>query len=168
MGPDVRHGDARSLAPAAAGLDRRADLADDVLGYADLCRAAEARGIRIASGEHEYTRYGYRMLLYHKAVHILQPDLTSCGGLTEIRRVAAMAAGENLPVVPHRGGSLYALNLILATPNCALAESFGIGEPSSEIQSALMPPFEKGYFLAPEGAGFGTKLSTNMLERPNR
>ncbi len=141
---------------------------DDVLGYADLCGAAEARGIRIASGEHEYTRYGYRMLLYHKAVHILQPDLTWCGGLSEVRRVAAMAAGENLPVVPHRGGSLYGLNLILATPNCALAESFGIGEPSSEIQSALMPPFEKGYFLAPEGVGFGTKLSTRLLERSNR
>ena len=141
---------------------------DDVLGYADLCRAAEARGTRIASGEHEYTRYGYRMLLYHKAVHILQPDLTWCGGLSEVRRVAAMAAGENLPVVPHRGGSLYGLNLILATPNCALAESFGIGEPSNEIQSALMPPFEKGYFLAPEGAGFGTRLSASLLERGTR
>jgi hypothetical protein len=48
-----------------------------------------------------------------------------------------------------------------------LAESFGIGEPSNEVQSALMPPFENGYFLAPEGAGFGTKLSTKLLERLN-
>ena len=139
---------------------------DDILGYADLCRAAERHGTRIASGEHEYTRYGYRLLLHHKAVHILQPDLTWCGGLTEIRRVAAMAAGENLPVVPHRGGSLYGLNLILATPNCALAESFGIGEPQTAIQKALTPRFEDGYYLAPEAPGFGTSLTNAMLEKP--
>ena len=93
---------------------------DDVLGYSDLCRLSGST--RIASGEHEYTRHGYRMLLHHKAVDILQPDLTWSGGLTEIRRVAAMAAAENLPVVPHRGGSVYGLHLnSSATPNCPLA-----------------------------------------------
>ena len=141
---------------------------DDVLGYAEICRAATERGIRIASGEHEYTRYGYRLLFHHKAVHVIQPDLTWCGGLTEIRRVAAMAGAENLPVVPHRGGSLYGLNFILATPNCALAESFGIGEPQSELQAALTPKFEKGFYLAPEGAGFGTSLSAALLEKNRR
>ncbi|MGH9674054.1 MAG: enolase C-terminal domain-like protein [Bryobacteraceae bacterium] len=47
--------------------------ADDIDGYADLCR--RVRGTRIASGEHEYTRFGFQLLLKHNAVHILQPDV---------------------------------------------------------------------------------------------
>jgi L-rhamnonate dehydratase len=137
---------------------------DDVLGYGDVCRAAE--GItRIASGEHEYTRYGFRLLLHHKAVQVLQPDLTWSGGLTEIRRVAAMAAAENLPVVPHRGGSAYALQFILATPNCKLAESFGIGEAENEALAALAPPFANGFYSSPDKPGFGHSLTTSLLER---
>lgn len=153
------------LAPLRLAFIEEPISPDDVFGYAELCRAAERLGTRIASGEHEYTRYGYRLLLHHKAIHILQPDLTWCGGLTETRRVAAMAAGENLPVVPHRGGSFYGLNFILATPNCALAESFGIGEPQSEIQAALTPGFKQGYYLAPDGPGFGTALTSALLEK---
>ena len=139
---------------------------DDVLGYAELCRAAGTT--RIASGEHEYTRHGYRMLLHHKAVDILQPDLTWCGGLTEIRRVAAMASAENLPVVPHRGGSAYALHLILATPNCPLAESFGIGEPENELLAAVSSRFEDGHYLASDKPGFGHSLTTGLLEKHAR
>ena len=136
---------------------------DDVLGYAEVCRASGTT--RIASGEHEYTRHGFRMLLHHKAVDILQPDLTWSGGLTEIRRVVAMAAAENLPVVPHRGGSAYALNLVLASPNCPIAESFGIGETGNELLAAVTPHFENGYYYATEKAGFGHSLSTAMLEK---
>jgi L-rhamnonate dehydratase len=136
---------------------------DDVLGYADICRVSGTTSI--ASGEHEYTRHGYRMLLHHKAVDILQPDLTWCGGLTEIRRVAAMASAENLPVVPHRGGSVYGLNFILATPNCPLAESFGIGEPENELLAAVSSHFENGHYLASEKPGFGHALSTALLEK---
>jgi L-rhamnonate dehydratase len=136
---------------------------DDVLGYADICRVSGTT--RIASGEHEYTRHGYRRLLHHKAVDILQPDLTWCGGLTEIRRVAAMASAENLPVVPHRGGSVFGLNFILATPNCPLAESFGIGEAENELLAAVTARFENGYYFAGEKAGFGHALSTALLEK---
>jgi L-rhamnonate dehydratase len=136
---------------------------DDILGYADICRASGTT--RIASGEHEYTRHGFRMLLHHKAVDILQPDLTWSGGLTEIRRVVAMAAAENLPVVPHRGGSAYALNLVLSSPNCPLAESFGIGEGENELLAAVTPRFEKGYYFATEKPGFGHSLTTALLEK---
>lgn len=136
---------------------------DDVLGYSDLCRISGTT--RIASGEHEYTRHGFRMLLHHKAVDILQPDLTWSGGLTEIRRVVAMAAAENLPVVPHRGGGVYALHLILATPNCPLAESFGIGEPPDELRDAVSSRFENGYYVATDKPGFGHGLTTALLEK---
>jgi L-alanine-DL-glutamate epimerase-like enolase superfamily enzyme len=79
-----------------------------------------------------------------------------------------MASAENLPVVPHRGGSVDALNFILATPNCPLAESFGIGEPENELLAAVTSRFENGYYLAGEKPGFGHTLSTALLEKHNK
>jgi L-alanine-DL-glutamate epimerase-like enolase superfamily enzyme len=50
--------------------------------------------ILITGGEHEYTRYGFRDLIEKKAVDILQPDIYRAGGLTELRKTAAMAGRE--------------------------------------------------------------------------
>ena len=136
---------------------------DDIEGYETLCR--QVSGTRIASGEHEYTRFGFQILLRHNAVHILQPDLTWCGGLTEIRRVAAMAAAKSLPVIPHRGGSVYGLALILTAPNCTLAESFGLDEDSNDLMKALAPPFDKGHYYPPTKPGFGAELNEELIRK---
>ena len=53
---------------------------DDVLGYAELVK--EVEGTLIASGEHEYTQYGFEFLFHHEAVEVVQPDVTWCGGIT--------------------------------------------------------------------------------------
>ena len=45
----------------------------------------------LSTAEHEYTRYGFRRLIQDRSVDILQPDITWLGGLTEARRVVAMA-----------------------------------------------------------------------------
>ena len=42
-------------------------------------------------------------------------------------------------MIPRRGGRGYGLNLILATAHCNLAESFGVGEPGSDIMQAISP-----------------------------
>jgi L-rhamnonate dehydratase len=78
---------------------------DDIAGYERLCQ--EVRSTKIASGEHEYTRFGFQELIRHKAADVLQPDITWSGGLTELRRIAALASVASLPMIPHRGGSLY-------------------------------------------------------------
>ncbi len=136
---------------------------DDIEGYARLCR--EVRGPLIAHGEHEYTRFGFAELLRHKAVKLLQPDTTWAGGLTEVRRIAALAAPESLPVVPHRGGSPYGLAVILSTPNCPLAESFGTLESSNELLAAMTAKFEKGYYYAHEKPGFGVDLNETLIRK---
>src|SRR5206468_9852022 len=84
-------------------------LPDDYPGYARLCR--EVKSTRIASGEHEFTHYGFEQLLERKAAQVLQPDLTWSGGLTTGLRVAGMAAAQGIPVAPHRGGSVYGMQL---------------------------------------------------------
>ena len=139
---------------------------DDINGYSTLCQ--QIRGTRIASGEHEYTRFGFQMLLKHTAVHILQPDLTWCGGLTEIRRVAAMAAAQSLPIVPHRGGSVYGLNLILATSNSPIAESFGLDPGDSDLMRAMTSRFEGGFYFPSDKPGFGTEITEELVRKHAR
>jgi len=70
----------------------------DYAGFGRL-RAA-LKTTRIATGEHEYTRYGFRQLLEHRSAAIWQPDIHWCGDLTELRRIAALAAGYDIPVIP--------------------------------------------------------------------
>ncbi len=138
-------------------------LPDDLAGYERLCR--EIRGTRIASGEHEYTHYGFDLLLRQKAAHFLQPDLTWSGGLTTGRRVADAARPYGIPVIPHRGGSVYGMQLVISHPNCPLAESFGTGEPDNELMGMMTAPFDKGYYLPTEGPGFGVEFPAEVLRK---
>ncbi len=79
---------------------------------------------RIATGEHEYTRYGFRQLLEREAAEIWQPDIHWCGGLTELRRIGALAAAYDIPVIPHGGGSRDSVHWIMAAVNSPWAELF--------------------------------------------
>ncbi len=136
---------------------------DDMAGYAQLC--AQVQSTKIASGEHEYTRYGFENLIARKAAHILQPDITWSGGMTELRKIATMASAHHLPMIPHRGGSVYGLHLILATANCHLAESFGVGEPGNEIMQAMSPRFDGGYLYASDKPGFGVDITEALIRK---
>jgi L-rhamnonate dehydratase len=77
---------------------------DDYDGYAELKRALTGICL-VTTGEHEYTRYGFRELIARKCADILQPDINWVGGLTEARRIVAMASAYDLPVIPH--GSVF-------------------------------------------------------------
>src|SRR5207302_1449246 len=69
----------------------------DYEGFGRL--SAAIKSTRIATGEHEYTRYGFRRLLDVHGAAIWQPDVHWCGGLTELRRIAALAAAYDIPVI---------------------------------------------------------------------
>ena len=76
-------------------------LADKIPQYAELRRSV--RRVNISGGEHEYTRWGIKALLDAEAVHILQPDVTWAGGLTEMTKIVALASANDIPVIPHHG-----------------------------------------------------------------
>jgi L-rhamnonate dehydratase len=134
---------------------------DDVEGYAELCRRIERP--LIASGEHEYTRFGFQDLIRRKAVKLVQPDTTWCGGLTELRRISALSAANHLPMVPHRGGSPYGMAVIVSTPNCPFAESFGTLEARTPLIEAMTSRFENGYYYPNGRPGFGVEIKDGML-----
>jgi L-alanine-DL-glutamate epimerase-like enolase superfamily enzyme len=107
-----------------AGMDLRwveePVIPDDIDGYAQIRRAVATP---ISGGEHEFTRYGYRELIKREAVDVLQPDVDRVGGITEARKIWAMAAASGLQVIPH-AGRLHNYHLVMAHLNSPIAEYF--------------------------------------------
>ena len=93
---------------------------DDYDGYAEVKRRVSTT--LLTTGEHEYTRHGYRLLLEKRCADVLQPDITWVGGITEARRVVALASAFDVPVIPH-GSSVFSYHLQYAFPSCPMAVS---------------------------------------------
>ena len=144
---------------------------DDVDGHVRL-KAACPR-MRFTTGEHEYTRYGFRPLIESRAVDILQPDVMWVGGLTELLRIGAMAAAYDIPVVPHGSGA-YSYHYLLAQPQVMFGEYVNISPGGDR----LVPVFGEMYAGDPlpqggaieltDAPGFGLTLNRDAvrLERP--
>ena len=78
--------------------------ADDKRGQAEIRASTD---IPIASGESEFTRFDFRDLIELRAIDILQPDLSVAGGITEAKRIEALASAHHLRFAPHLwGGAL--------------------------------------------------------------
>lgn len=128
--------------------------------YEGFGRLNEAiKSTRIVTGEHEYTRYGFRQLLEHRSAQIWQPDIHWCGGLTELRRIAALGAAYDIPIIPHSGGQRDSVHFIMATTNSPWAELF-IPAPGGPPE--VYERFEQDYQITrgPEG------VYTRPSERP--
>lgn len=95
-------------------------LPDDISGYAELRRLGR---IPIAGGEHEFTIYGFRQLLDAGAVDVIQFDTSRVGGLTQARKIAALAEAHAIPVIPH-AGQMHNYHLVMASGNAPMAEFF--------------------------------------------
>jgi hypothetical protein len=68
-------------------------------GYNDVRSAMRGSSVLLTTGEHEYSRYGFQQLISSGCVDILQPDITWLGGITEARRVCAMASPYDTMVI---------------------------------------------------------------------
>jgi L-rhamnonate dehydratase len=144
---------------------------DDYDGYAQV--KASARSCLVATGEHEYTRYGFRELIQRRAVDILQPDLTWVGGITEARRIVALAAAYDLPVAVHCAG-VFGYHLQVAFPNCPLAEFVMLaprGDQIAPISRGLLidePLPQNGCIVLSDKPGWGVDLNRTdfQLRRP--
>jgi D-galactarolactone cycloisomerase len=148
---------------------------EDVAGHREV-RAALS--IPIASGECEFTRFGFRELITTRAVDILQPDTCSAGGLSECKKIADMAAAYGLRYAPHVWGSgialAAALQLLAVLPSFT-PPSLNPLEPMLEFdrtehpirQTLLTQPIEHegGRVAVPTGPGLGIEIDRDALER---
>ena len=97
-------------------------IPDDVHGYAELRSYGR---IPIAGGEHEFTAYGFRDLLEARALDYIQFDTNRVGGLTQARKVAALAEAYSVPVIPH-AGQMHNYHVVMASLNSPMAEYFPV------------------------------------------
>jgi L-alanine-DL-glutamate epimerase-like enolase superfamily enzyme len=95
---------------------------DDIHGYAELKSYAR---IPIAGGEHEFTQYGFRDLLQVRAVDYIQFDTNRVGGITQARKISALAESHSVPVIPH-AGQMHNYHVVMASLNSPMAEYFPI------------------------------------------
>ncbi len=95
-------------------------IADDVRGYAELRSYGR---VPIAGGEHEFTIYGFRDLLEAHALDYIQFDTNRVGGISQARKISAMAEAFSVPVVPH-AGQMHNFHVVMASLNSPMAEFF--------------------------------------------
>jgi L-rhamnonate dehydratase len=144
-------------------------IPDDIDGYTRLRRSVRTP---ISAGEHEFTRYGYNQLIKGEAVDILQPDVNRVGGITEARKIWAMAAANNLVVIPH-AGQLHNYHLVMASLNSPMAEYFpGPAEGAPLDDDTLFWELFQGEPTAIEGAvtlggepGLGLRLRDERIRQ---
>jgi L-alanine-DL-glutamate epimerase-like enolase superfamily enzyme len=104
--------------------------------YVGLARVRAATTTPIACGENEATVFGFRELMRAGAADVIQPSVTKVGGLLELKKIAILAAAENVTLVPHSfyfGPGLAAtLHAIASTPGVPYIEY-----PSGELAPSL-------------------------------
>lgn len=141
--------------------------ADNLSGYATVRRATSSM---ITASETVGGLRDWARLIGTGDISIVMPDLGWCGGLTEARRIAAVADAAGLPVAPHdcTGPLQFAasVHFVLSQPNALIQEfvrAFYTGW-YNEIADNL-PEVRNGVVTAPEGAGLGTRLKPGTFDR---
>ncbi len=95
-------------------------IPDDIRGYAALKKYGS---LPIAGGEHEFTIFGFRELLEADALDYIQFDTNRVGGISQARKICALAESFQIPVVPH-AGQMHNYHVVMASLNSPIAEFF--------------------------------------------
>lgn len=188
IGPDVglmvdaNHAYARSEACALARRIEPLDIGwfeeplspEDYEGYREL---RQRTTIPIAGGECEYLCAGFRHLVSNQCIDIAQPDICAAGGLTETRRIVALAQTFGVNVTPHCWGTgiAFAAGLHLAGTLDVLPGRLVAAEPLLEMDRSENPLRDRltvpqfrvidGAVAVPVASGLGVDVDADVLER---
>jgi galactonate dehydratase len=137
----------------------------------DLLGEVKARStLRIAGGERLYTVADFYRLISKRAADIIQMDIAHCGGILTSKKIAAMAAAQDLNVSPHCSigpvALAAALHFDLSTPNFCIQEAFG--EFDAPWRNALVRgwnPLQRGAFHLSDQPGLGLNIDEQEISR---
>jgi L-alanine-DL-glutamate epimerase-like enolase superfamily enzyme len=142
---------------------------DDVAGFKELRQTSP---VLVATGEVLTRRQAFQPFIAERAVDVIQPDVTKCGGLSESRRIGWMAHDHGVLLVPHGWntgiGVAADLALSAAMPVARWIE-YQTGVPY--IEEIIDPPFRldpEGMLRVPAGPGLGVRLDRDALARYSR
>jgi len=142
-------------------------IPDDINGYAELKSYGR---VPIAGGEHEFTLYGFRDLLQARALDYIQFDTNRVGGISQARKIAALAEAYSVPVIPH-AGQMHNFHVVMASFNSPLAEYFPVVDV--EVGNELFwfifegEPKARGGFIDLDESlpGLGLSVNERALEK---
>jgi L-alanine-DL-glutamate epimerase-like enolase superfamily enzyme len=153
---------ARRFAEYNVGWFEEPVLADDIDGLAEIARAID---IPVATGEHEYTKYGFKDLISRGGADIVQPDIGRVGGVTEWLKVAHLAHAFNLPVAPH-AVQLVHLHVACCTPNLKVVEYLGVSDEADRVWYTEFPEQKDGMWSPyPDRPGLGLELNPEAVRQ---
>jgi D-galactarolactone cycloisomerase len=139
---------------------------DDVKGFRELRQGSP---VLIATGEVLTRRQSFQPFLVGRAVDVIQPDVTKCGGLSEGRRIGWMAHDHGVLMVPHGWNTAVGvaadLALTAAMPVAPWVE-YQTGVPY--IENLLATPFTldaEGMLRVPEGPGLEIELNPDAVAK---
>ena len=137
-------------------------LPDDVVGHATIRAAVQ---VPIATGEIEATRWGFASLLEHEAVDMIQPDATVLGGITEFRKVLALANERSVPAYPHWMHHIH-VSMVAAFKSAVMVEYFW-DRSVLNIDEILIDPIkaEAGSLTVPQEPGIGMSFDEEAIDR---
>lgn len=142
-------------------------LPDRIDQMAELTRRSP---VRIAGGEHEYTRFGFLDLFQRQALDIVQPDPMWCGGITEMISICALASAFGKTVIPHGESIAVCAHIVASQPEdlCPLVENlekFNVG-----WQHFLADPVRPvaGRIRLDDRPGLGLVIDESKVQRQSR
>lgn len=137
-------------------------LPDRIESCAAIRRASR---VPIATGEHEYTRWGFHALLEARACDVLQPDIFWAGGISETLKICHLASVYDLPVIPHGHSVPASVHLIAAQPPnlCPLLEYLVKWNQIHQffLKDPIIP--ENGSVSLPTAPGLGMDLDETKI-----
>jgi galactonate dehydratase len=123
----------------------------------------------LATGERYYDKWEFRDVIVNRLVNYLRPDICHCGGISEIRKIAAFAEAFILNLIPHNNagplGTAASLHVSLALPNVVMLEAPFVNRSRTPDMVKPFPKVEKGYALPLEGPGLGVELDEELAAR---
>jgi L-rhamnonate dehydratase len=131
---------------------------DDYWGYAKL-RKNVPPGMLVTTGEHEATRWGFRMLLEMGCCDIIQPDVNWCGGISELIKISALADAHGVLMVPH-GSGVYSYHFVATRHNSPFTEIIMNAPKADEVLPAFHP------LLLHEPVPENGRLRVSLLDKP--
>ena len=130
-----------------------------------LLELTRSTAIPIATGERCATRWGFRELCERKAAAIVQPDIRHCGGILEMKKIAALAEVHEIAVAPHNAadplGIVASVHAMAGTPNFLIME-YGGGGGEGFFTNPLQ--MQDGFVELPRGPGLGVEIDPDGLE----
>jgi len=133
---------------------------EDVDGHLAVARALP--GIPIATGERLIGRWAFRPFFERGAIAVAQPDVCHTGGISEVRRIAAMAEAHGISVAPHNPlgpiATVANLHLAVATPNHLIQEVMRSDVPWRDEVVRGVPPIIDAHMSPPEAPGLGIEI----------